>query len=796
MAPISISVRLVISLFITQAFTKSLWSTRPATNYSALLQHAYPVGNGRLAALPYGEPGAEKLSINRDNLWWGGPFANTSYKGGNGEEKHQFLPGIRDWIWQNGTGNVSKLMGDTNDYGSYQVLANLSVEIDDIGLVEKYNRSLDLVTGIHTTKFQSTGVDYEVKTYCSYPHDVCVYDLSSSHALPAVSIYLEQLQANLSQVSTSCAASQVRLRGVTQVDPSFQQDLGMRYESTAKVLGSSSSFSCDGDMLKVHAGEHKRLSVVLAAGTDYNQTRGTPQYDYSFQGDDPAAYVSHVINTAASFSGDELLSAHIADYSALANAFVLELANTLNSSNLETSELIARYANPNTTDLGDPYLESLMFDYGRHLFIASGRDNSLPPNLQGRWANALENAWSADYHANINLQMNYWHVEQTGLGELTAGLWNYMVDTWAPRGAETAKSLYDAPGWVVHDEMNIFAYTAMKEGDDQWANYPASAAWMMQHVYDHFDYSQDLDWLKRQGYPTLLKPIAEFWLSQLQNDEYFNDGTLVVNPCDSPEHPPTTFGCTHWQQLIFQVFETTSSAATLVGEDDEGFLNNLHEKLSTLDKGLYIGRWGQIQEWKIDMDVENDTHRHLSHLVGWYPGWALSSYLDGYSNSTIQDAVETSLYSRGVGIGPDANAGWEKVWRAACWARLNNSMEAYYELRLTIYENWAPNGLSMYSAKMLPFQIDANFGFPGAVLAMLIVDLPNMSGDDTIRTVVLGPSIPSAWGGGSVKGLRLREGGSVNFEWDMEGTVKHVHVSGRSRPIRLVNKHGELLASI
>lgn len=292
--------------------------------------------------------------------------------------------------------------------------------------------------------------------------------------------------------------------------------------------------------------------------------------------------------------------------------------------------------------------------------------------------------------------------------------------------------------------MNIFAYTAMKQGDDYWADYPASAAWMMQHVWDHFDYSQDLDWLKSEGYPKLLKPVAQFWLSQLQQDQYFKDGTLVVNPCDSPEHGPTTFGCTNWQQLIFQVFETTLSSASLVGETDQSFLEIVNDKLSLLDKGLHIGSWGQIQEWKLDIDVENDTHRHLSNLVGWYPGWALSSYLDGYNNSTISEAVETTLYSRGVGISSNTNAGWEKVWRGACWARLNNSMKAYYELRLTIHENWAPNALSMYSGKMLPFQIDANFGFPGAVLAMLIVDLPNLSGNKVTRTVVLGPAIPPA----------------------------------------------------
>jgi len=317
---------------------------------------------------------------------------------------------------------------------------------------------------------------------------------------------------------------------------------------------------------------------------------------------------------------------------------------------------------------------------------------------------------------------------------------------------------------------------------------------MMQHVWDYYDYSQNVSWLSTTGYPLLLKPIAEFWVSQLQQDQYFKDGTLVVNPCDSPEHGPTTLGCTHWQQLIYQVFETTLQSASLVHDNDTTFLSSVQSSLSQLDKGLHIGSWGQVQEWKLDLDVQNDTHRHLSNLIGWFPGWSLSSYLDGYTNATIQNAVATTLWSRGSGI-IDSNAGWEKVWRAACWARLNNTEEAYYELRLTIFENWAPNALSMYSGKDEPFQIDANFGFPGAVLSMLVVDLPRLSADDgSAPTVVLGPAIPSAWGDGSVRGLRLRGGGSVDFGWDGSGLVTRANLTaGGGGGVTLVNKDGEVL---
>ncbi|KAK5131381.1 hypothetical protein LTR08_000984 [Meristemomyces frigidus] len=764
---------------------KSLWSTVPA-NFSTIIQTAYPVGNGRLAALPFGSPGHEKLSLNRDTLWSGGPFENSSYNGGNPlAPVSQDLPGLRDWIFQNGTGNVSKLMGDDNNYGSYAVLGNLSVAIADVEEVSMYERRLDLGTGVHTTSFVSGDSTFTITTYCSYPDDVCVYDLRSNHVLPSISIGMENTQSNASLVSHSCSQDQVSLDGVTQAG------IGMTYKSTARIAGTRIRSQCSNGTLRVTQASHRELTLVIAAGTNYDQSHGTQAYNFSFRGVDPGPYVQSTVNSASLKSGQTLLSTHIADYSVLANTFSLTLPDTANSSAVETAELIARY-NANST-AGDPFLESLAFDYGRHLFIASSRDNSLPPNLQGKWAYGLSNAWGADYHANINLQMNHWPADQTGLGGLQTALWDYMADTWVPRGSETAKLLYDAPGWVVHDEVNIFGYSGMKTGDEYWADYPASAAWMMQHVWDFFDYSQDTAWLTRQGYPQLLKPAAQFWLSQLQVDQYVKDGTLVVNPCSSPEHGPTTFGCTHYQQLIYQLFETVQSAAAVVRDADQAFVAALRRSLVQLDKGLHIGSWGQVQEWKLDLDVKNDTHRHLSNLVGWFPGWSLSSYLDGYRNETIQDAVTTTLWSRGPGI-IDSNAGWEKVWRAACWARLNNTEEAYYELRLTIQENWAPNALSMYSGKNEPFQIDANFGFVGAVLSMLVVDLPQVVGSTSEHVVVLGPAIPAAWGNGSVKGLRLRGGGSVDFSWDGNGLATEAALCDREGAVRVVNKDGTVLA--
>ena len=221
-------------------------------------------------------------------------------------------------------------------------------------------------------------------------------------------------------------------------------------------------------------------------------------------------------------------------------------------------------------------------------------------------------AASLEIEANKVLTRNHWGVDQTGLCALQTPLWDYMQNTWVPRGSQTAQLLYGAPGWVLHDEINIFGHTAMKE-DAQWADYSASATWMMAHVWDHYEYSADDAWWTNQGY-ALIVNHAQFWLNQLQKDSYFNDGALVVNPCNSPEHGLITFGCTHYQQLITELFFNVLTAS--LSSTDPSLLADIADTIPSLDRGLHIGSWGQIQEWKLDIDVQGDTHRHLSNLYG------------------------------------------------------------------------------------------------------------------------------------------------------------------------------------
>lgn len=362
--------------------------------------------------------------------------------------------------------DVTALYGNGDDYGTYQVMGNLSLSYNVSVKANSYIRLLDLNTGTYGTKFEDVmGETYTTTVFCSYPDQVCVYSLNSSTTLPEIAIKLENQLVNVTTAQSMCGAGFARLKGVTQVGPPE----GMRYESVAMVTGGDNITECNnrtGVLLVPKLAGRRSISVVLEGGTNYDQTKGNAANSFSFRGEDPGKHVREVAIKAASKTISELQERHLEDYQLLSGAFTLELPDPYGSLKVETALLLERY----NSSSGNPFVESLLFDYSRHLLISSSRENSLPANLQGRWSSELGAAWSADYHANINIQMNYWGAEQTGLGrDVQESLWRFMIDTWVPRGTETARLLYGAPGWVTHSEMNIFGHTAMKN-DAQWAN--------------------------------------------------------------------------------------------------------------------------------------------------------------------------------------------------------------------------------------------------------------------------------------------------------------------------------------
>lgn len=356
--------------------------------------------------------------------------------------------------------DVSQLLNSIEDYGSYQTLGNLSIAFEGVAQYSDYRRELDLETGIQTSRWTSNGSSFETSVFCSFLARSCAYSITSERRLPPVTVSLvnELMDDNL--VNITCGTGYARLTGTTQTS------IGLKFDSIVRAAGNYTSTCSDtGALAIVPAPGQKVVTIVWSADSDYDQTKGNQESNFSFRGEDPGPAVEEITASAASRGYDELRMEHVEDYSALMKLFTLDLPDTANSSGIETSELIARYTNGTS----DPFLESLIFDYSRHLIISSSREGSLPANLQGRWTEQINPAWSADYHANINLQMNYWGTDQTGLGVLSRPVFEYMKNTWVPRGSETAQLLYNGSGWVTHNEMNIFGYTGMKN-DAQWAN--------------------------------------------------------------------------------------------------------------------------------------------------------------------------------------------------------------------------------------------------------------------------------------------------------------------------------------
>ncbi|KAI6026511.1 glycoside hydrolase family 95 protein [Pisolithus microcarpus] len=726
---LSISICASVIRIVPSGFPASgngLWYTSPGTRWAKDL---LPVGNGHLADSTYN--GGNNLRSQRIQL------AEATQR-------------IRQNIFSSPSGtiqNIAEIMTPAGAYGSYAGAGYILVTMDASGPVSDYTRWLDLDAAVQRTTWSQKGAQ---KSFCSHPLQACVH-------------------------------STLRVRNVI-----FKP--GMLYEFLVRVEAPGGEVSCTANADS--SPNNATLTVIGASEAwDYDMAAGDFTSNFSFQGPDPHNNLIDLMSSmhASTDSYTAVLNAHISDYTSLMDRFSISLGQTPDFK-LPTDQIVASYQ----SHIGNPYLEWLLFNYGRYLLVSSAR-GTLPANLQGKWADAQVNAWGSD--SNVNIQMNYWLAEMTNL-DVTSSLFNYFENTWVPRGSH---------GWVTHNEMNvrhtlivvvlqIFGHTGMKllGNSAQWANYPESNAWMMIHVWDHLDYTNDVQWWRRQGWP-LLKGAASFHLEKLVEDLYFNDSTLVTVPCNSPEQTPITFGCAHSQQLIWQLFNAVEKGFVAAGDSDIEFLDAVRTSRERMDMGLRIGRWGQLQEWKVDIDQPTDTHRHLSHLIGLYPGYAITSYspslqggliVDGtfmnYTKEQILKAAEISLIHRGNGTGPDADAGWEKVWRAAAWAQLGNGTEFYKELTYAIERNFAQNLFSLYTYGSTIFQIDANLGYPAAVLP----------GTDIPLEVTLLPALPPSWQSGSVRGARIRGGITLDLSWkygrlDMAKFTVDRDVAGRVRDVNV-----------